>query len=333
MLVLRGFLFCRGGKSEMNTATTQRLRFPLPACTSLRSFIAAVLILGVMLAFSPSGVEAAISCARTITADVVALDQAFFWNRLGAVEPQGMIFALKGDVVPISGSALSAGNVQLREGKRARPLVLRMNVGDCLQVNFQNLLNPVRVDDEQPATRSAGVHVIGMQLVGSIASDGSNVGRNVSSLVNPGGSATYKFFAEREGGHVLYSTAANTGGEGDGGSISAGLFGGVMVEPKGAEWYRNQLTAADLQLAKTGQTADGHPIINYNAVYPVGHPRAGLPILKMLQNNKIVHSDVYAIITGPNAGRFPAGTFTKNPVLPDREQPFREYAIFYHDEI
>lgn len=52
------------------------------------------------------------TCERNISADVVALDQAFFLNRLGAAMPQGMIYALKGDVVPISGSTLSHGNAR-----------------------------------------------------------------------------------------------------------------------------------------------------------------------------------------------------------------------------
>jgi hypothetical protein len=274
------------------------------------------------------------TCNRTISADVVALDQVFFWNRFGAVEPQGMIFALRRDVVPINSTlGLVAGNVQLRADKRPRPIVLRMNVGDCLQINFTNFLDPIPVDQEQPATRTASVHVVGMQLKNSITDDGSNVGQNPTSLVGPGHSAIYTFYAEREGGYVLHSTAANTGGEGNGGSLAAGLFGAVNVQPAGAEYYRSQVTANDLQLAKIGQTADGHPKINYNAVYPAGHPRAGLPILKMLNGSEIVHTDLNAIITGPSAGRFPTGTYANTPVNPDRNQPFREFTIIYHDEL
>jgi len=273
-------------------------------------------------------------CTRTITADVVALDQAFFWNRLGAVQPQGMMFALRRDVKPIDPAyGLQPGNVQLREGKRPRPLVLRMNVGDCLAIQFQNLLATSPKDDQQPATRTASIRALGLQLVNSIASDGSNVGLNASSLVSPGGSATYTFYAEREASHLLYSAAATTGGEGDGGSINAGLFGAVTVQPAGAEWYRSQVTNADLALATTGTTPGGQPIVNYNAVYPTGHALAGLPILRMTQGNAIVHSDLTALITGPNAGRFPAGTYRPNPATPDRNQPFREFTIVYHDEI
>src|SRR5690349_25161742 len=106
----------------------------------IRPGIGALFLAAAFLATIPGMAEA--QCARNITADVVALDQVFFWNRLGAVQPQGMIYALRSDVVSSSSSttALTAGNVQLRPGKRPRPLVLRMNVGDCLTINFQNLL-------------------------------------------------------------------------------------------------------------------------------------------------------------------------------------------------
>ena len=268
-------------------------------------------------------------CTRTITADVVAFDQAFFWNRLGAVQPQGMMYALRRDVVPIdSARGLQPGNVQLREGKRPRPLVLRMNVGDCLAIQFQNLLATSPKDSQQPATRTASIRALGLQLVNSIASDGSKVGANASSLVAPGGSATYTFYAQREGSHLLYSGAAQTGGEGDGGSINAGLFGAVTVQPAGAEWYRSQITNADLVKVTTGTTPGGQPIINYNAA-----SADGTPILKILKGTEIVHTDLTALITGPNAGRFPAGTYPPNPATPDRNQPFREFTIIYHDEI
>ena len=297
---------------------------------SSRTAMARVLRLLLILIITTWGVGSAMAqCNRTITADVVAFDQPFFWNRLGAVQPQGMMYALRRDVVPIdSSSGLQPGNVQLREGKRPRPLVLRMNVGDCLSIQFQNLLATSPVDNQQPATRTASIRALGLQLVNSIASDGSNVGANASSLVAPGGTATYTFYAEREGSHVLYSAAAQTGGEGDGGSTNSGLFGAITVQPAQAEWYRSQITNAELALVTTGTTAGGQPIINYNAAYP-----DGTPILKMLKGTEIVHSDLTALITGPNAGRFPDNTYLPNPATPDRNQPFREFTIIYHDEI
>src|SRR5436309_16034591 len=67
-------------------------------------------------------------CQRTINADVVALPQPIMLNRLGAAIPDGLVFALKAD------TAMVNGWLQLKPGKRPRPLVLRANVGDCLNI-------------------------------------------------------------------------------------------------------------------------------------------------------------------------------------------------------
>lgn len=292
----------------------------------------------------PGGSDAA-QCSRTVIADVVAIDQPIFYNRLGAVNPAAMIYALRRDVADKSsdlteseGGTLSAGQVKLRDDKRPRPLVLRVNAGDCLQINFQNLLSAVAFAG-QPATRNAGIHVNGMQLVRGIADDGSNVGKNPGSLAAPGGIRTYVFFAEKENTFLLYNPASMTGGEGNGGSIPAGLFGSVNVEPAGAEWYRSQLTEQEMQWASLGTIpvdesgGGGQPVIDYNAVYPLGHRFAGTPILRMLDSsNRIIHSDLNAIITGQNRGRFAPGTYPPNPASPDREQPFREFTTIFHDE-
>ena len=312
------------------------ISFSVMAVTMLVAFIGCV---GVVKA---QEIVPTPDCERTIKADVVAFDQPFFYNRLGAVNPAGMIYALRRDVEAKSTAGLVPGNVRLKKYKRARPIVLRMNIGDCIQILFQNLLDPARADDNQPATRTASIHAVGLQLRNSILDDGSNVGTNPSSLVNPGNSITYTLYAEKEGNHLLYSTAATTGGEGNGGSLPMGLFGSVNIEPRGAEWYRSQITEQDLRLAQKKNadgtpmtTTGGHPVLNYDAVYPSGSTRpAGTPILKMLDaNNNIAHSDLNAIITGPGRGNFPAGTYRPNPVEPDRNQPFREFTVVYHDEI
>src|SRR5258708_26369492 len=110
------------------------------------------------------------TCGRTISADVVALDQAFYANRLGALQTGGMIFALRSDVqsnIP-KVMKLTAGNVMLRPDKRPRPMVLRMNAGDCLTVYFQNLLNPVPTtiigDNKWISAAGAGLNPIQVQI-------------------------------------------------------------------------------------------------------------------------------------------------------------------------
>ena len=273
---------------------------------------------------------------RQISADVVAFDHAFYNNRFGTLQQGGMMFALRRDVVPVGGSGeLRPGYVTLRPGKRPRPIVLRMNVGDCLTVHFTNLLKPVPVGPlgtrlSQPGTRAAGVHVMGMEP-GAPDADGSWAGANANSLIPPGASTTYRFYAEAEGAYLLYSTAADVGTQWNyGGQLSQGLFGSVTVQPQGAEWYRSQVTRDEMQQATTGTTASGQPIINYAA-----KAADGTPILAMLnQQNEIVHTDLTAVITGPSAGAFIASgpSFDDNPAYPNRRQPYREFAIHYHDD-
>ncbi|HEV3050325.1 MAG TPA: hypothetical protein VGX50_08465, partial [Longimicrobium sp.] len=126
----------------------------------------AALLLGALL---PGGHAAAQSCANTTEAYVSAIDQPIWYNRLGAHEPNAMMFALDEDVVYDGRS----GRYRLRPGKRPRPLTLRVNEGDCLLVYLQNRLSPTPLSN-QPGTREVGIHVTGMQVVDEIGSDGTN---------------------------------------------------------------------------------------------------------------------------------------------------------------
>ena len=348
--------------------------------------------------------------ANTVYAEVVALDQPWWFNRLGASQPSGMMFALLRDVVPNNPADKSPqpGRVTLRPDKRPRPIVLRVNVGQYLEIKFTNLLAPAS-STTVVGTRAAGVHIAGLELVAvadgttpiarlGINNDATWVGKNPPAFAAPGETRTYKYYAKAEGTFMLYSAAGDWNGQ-----LAAGLFGTAVVEPQNAEWYRSQVTNADLLLAARqvapdrlsveGQpnlslarktvadgpiltamvdgaeqplwtlaeleparqtvhktdvvvlngrlfTPDARPLVNYAAVYPPGHPRAGLPILKMTQRradgrDELVHTDLAAIITGPGAGEFPFSQngpdFYANPTYPGRRQPFREFAIMYHE--
>ncbi len=118
-----------------------------------------------------------------VHADVVALDQLLVYNRFGSFNPFGMMFALKRDVQKADdkpenrpsaeicsqkhgteagagelevGRKLEAGRVMLKACKRPRPLVLRGNVGDVLQVTLTNLLRVDQPDfSASPAEKKA----------------------------------------------------------------------------------------------------------------------------------------------------------------------------------
>ncbi len=88
-----------------------------------RAGYAALLLGGVLLAMAGS-VQAAISCQRNLVADVVAIDQPLMFNRLGAQNVNGMMFALRRDVIdeddrPLhKGGRALPGRVLLRPDKR-----------------------------------------------------------------------------------------------------------------------------------------------------------------------------------------------------------------------
>src|ERR1051326_340644 len=282
-------------------------------------------------------------CTRTVTADVVAIPKALMLNRLGASIPNAFVFALRSDTI------ISNNTIQLRPGKRPRPIVLRANVGDCLRVKFENAIPPAAFDQFPPkpanptsaqvGTQELSLHIQGQEWTTGPGDDGSFVGNNSSSLASPvpaptpppmpGPTQTYTLFVRNEGTYLLYTmgdtTAQPTG------QISRGLFGALNVQPAGAEGYRSQVAHNDREPAprkntsgKPGRTNDGQPVIDYNAVYPAGSKwpdgtpiPPDTPILNMLDSHlNIIHSDLTAIITGPHAGRFPGTTGVNNPEPP-----------------
>ncbi|MDI3467284.1 MAG: hypothetical protein OJF50_006105 [Nitrospira sp.] len=208
------------------------------------------------------------ACERVVKAEVVALEQVYYYNRFGSFNPAGIMYALRRDVVyspekvkqrlereklalqmalqgkpskmyedelelmnggldeeesdgislppynesltkstlaiqkesPVSDVNIGRyGEVRLRSDKRPRPLVLRANEGDCLDVTFTNLMAPSAggqevindpelrlthpekgiqavIDGDEPSTRHASMHVNGLSLVSNIDSRGIDVG-------------------------------------------------------------------------------------------------------------------------------------------------------------
>jgi hypothetical protein len=90
-----------------------------------------------------------------------------------------------------------------------------------------------------------------------------------------------------------------------------------------------------IQLTDVG----GTPVTVAVASIWTAEGKGGLPILNMIHNGELVHSDINAIIVGPNPdGTFPNDTYplesvNKNvPSLPNRLEPFREFTSVFHDE-
>lgn len=318
---------------------------------------------------------------RIIRADVVALDQPLYYNRFGSVNPYGMIYALKHDVVKVQeGEEWLPGldcpsSVRLRDGKRPRPLVLRGNVNDVLEVTFTNeLLNeqpdisncklvdedspyshlideadkipPIdppeheqRADEgnldkdevdkivggDWPLTRSANLAIPGLTSL-----SGTDLRCNGLESIKPGESIICRWKLEREGTHLFSSHGAPAGGEGEGGSLTHGLFGVVIVEPKDSKWYRSQVSAAVLNAVWPRKHVDKDArhdgSLDYDAVDADGNP-----YLNMLKSTgqedeagrkiyNLVHSDLNAVVWEANP---------EDPEVP----AFREFTVVFHDEL
>jgi hypothetical protein len=80
-------------------------------------------------------------------------------------------------------------------------------------------------------------------------------------------------------------------------------------------------------------TPSGQPILDYEAVYPAGHPYEGAPILRLTQGTETVHNELNAIITGTDRTGFPGELPNDNPIYPNRGKAFREFTIAFHDEV
>lgn len=316
---------------------------------------------------------------RIIHADVVALEQPLYYNRFGSVNPYGMIYALKRDVTAVmEGEEWLPGlscpsRVRLQTGKRPRPLTLRGNKGDILEITFTNqlleqqpdisrcklldkqspyahLVNPddrieaIDPDEHEsrsdagetanlppadwPKTRSANIAIPGL-----ISLSGSDPKCNGLQAINPGESVTCQWKLEQEGTHLFSSLGAPAGGEGDGGSLTHGLFGVVIVEPEGSKWYRSQVTASVLDkvwLRQNENDSARKGKLQYDAVDANGTPY--LNMLKAAEKDKsgalryeLVYGDLNAVVED-NANQ---GDAAQKPNTP----AFREFTIVFHDEL
>lgn len=298
-----------------------------------------ILMIATMVSLAAPGLGSVASAAtvgRNIVADVVAIDQSIIYNRYGSFNPYGMMYALKRDVVRVDGAGGELGPitdanpgtpgfVRLRSDLRPRPLVLRVNQGDTLEITFTNLLGPNLGGLNAPATRDASI------VVSMIAAEGGNdpVKTGLSGIA-PGQTTIYKFNQIHEGMHIFQSYSAPAGGEGDGGSNTMGLYGAVIGEPATSEWYRSQVTKEDMALARAAVPAGSPAFINYDALYPAGHAKAGDPILDILKPTdtantmEIIYGDLNAIVTAYDGGP---------PTVPGgMVDNYREFSVFFQDE-
>ena len=164
--------------------------------------------------------------------EIAAIQTELIYNRYGDYDPDGLIFV-----------SLEDADRVLSGKCKPKPLILRANVGDWLEITLHNMWErPVPYFDypkvpldlkHKPSNRVS----LNPQFLkyDPISDSGINVGYNPKEqTVGIGESKRYLWKAEREYGSCILQSFGDMRNH-----RYHGLFGAVIVEPAGAEWYEN----------------------------------------------------------------------------------------------
>ena len=200
--------------------------------------------------------------------DVRAIDVDMPLNRFGDHDPSGHMYV---GVVhdPSDPGKLDRQVAAVREQERTRhvsiglkgndpiqPLVIRANLGDCVQITFTNDAN----------VGAVGMHIDGLAYDVN-KSSGDAVGNNTATTVGQGGSRTYRYWVPRdpqmEGAHYIRPGANNRA------LVNHGLFGSLSVQPAGST-YLDMTTGKPIESGWQAMIVpgDGHKAFReYNLVH------------------------------------------------------------------
>lgn len=154
--------------------------------------------------------------------DIEAISLPIVYNKYGDHDPNGLMYVLKQDSERIQRKARELFDLPTPQPyEEVRPLVIRANVGDTVQINFENKIG-----------RRVSIHVQGLSY-NVLTSDGANVGFNPDTTTDR--FIRYVWQANKEGVY-LFSDMADTRSNEDGTNVH-GLFGAIIVEAAGSTWF------------------------------------------------------------------------------------------------
>ena len=202
-----------------------RLAMPVRRAGLVLGAVAPVLLVVQLAPIAGAGGGAGRPCpgdAPVKTFDVQAIDVDIPLNRFGDHDPNGKMYVLADQVDEVRAQEQSHKvSVGLRDDP-IQPLVIRANLGDCVEVNFTN----------SASGGEFGFSVDGLAF--GVESSGDAVGNNLSSSTANGETRTYRFWIPRdktlEGGHYIRP------GAGQRQAIAHGLFGTLVAEPPGSKY-------------------------------------------------------------------------------------------------
>lgn len=164
--------------------------------------------------------------------DVASVPVDITLNRYLDHDPHGRMYVLEADLARVrkeeaQNAAARAGRgepgVSLGlQGDAIQPLVIRVNPGECLRIKLRNAL--------EGEAASFHLHDSSLRVAGTRS---PAIATNPQAMARPGRAVTYEWMVqpeEPEGTHFFHSHGSTRE------QTSHGLFGAVIVEPKGSEW-------------------------------------------------------------------------------------------------
>lgn len=184
--------------------------------------------------------------------EVAAIQRDIPYNCYGDHDPDGLLF------VPLKDAEKA-----LCKDYRPKPLILRANAGEWIEVTLHNLFDPskpikyfdyptVPLDcKHRPSMRvSLNPQILGYDPVND---SGINVGyNNKEQTVGVGESKKYLWYADKEYGPCILQSFGDMRNH-----RYHGLFGAIIIEPAGATWYRNFSLSKALHEEEAVITAPG----------------------------------------------------------------------------
>ncbi|WP_249038756.1 multicopper oxidase domain-containing protein [Haloterrigena salifodinae] len=139
--------------------------------------------------------------------DIFAVPSELVYNDAGDHDPEGQVYVLEENLVDV-----------LTGKMNPEPLVIRANVGDCVEINLTNLM---------PDGRSNHIHFVSYDVLGS---DALSNGFNYDQTAYPGETMPYRWYADEEG-TIFFHDHINGIEE-----VMKGHFAALIVEPEDSEW-------------------------------------------------------------------------------------------------
>ena len=165
------------------------------------------------------------------TFEIEAISLPIVYNKYGDHDPNGLMYVLKKDSSRIQEMAKKNFNLSPPQPyQEVEPLVIRANVGDCIDVILYNKLD-----------RRVSIHVQGLEY-DVLTSDGANVGFNRDSTTN--NIIRYTWYAKKEGVYTFYDMGDTRSSEL--GTNVHGLFGVIIIEEAGSTWL-NPITGEPIE--------------------------------------------------------------------------------------